>query len=263
MSSASEKRPAPIARQSACGAQRRKSQCHPHVPKPLKPVVGSASKSSSLSHRAARRRCKRANTQSERLAPPASPRSPLVHFHTGTSSFERHLSASTPRPAPPLGRSRNVLQPCESYAGLPAARGGWRLVCRHGVRRHSVRVQRDHAQARDKWCVRASYLGPGGCQPVTVSALALVWRPRGALGRLRHLSALGGGHLLCFFGLFLATGLSNAVQHIFRFGACGSLRIIASNGTIILTGARRGVRAHALDDEALVWNGQEQAHSHP
>ena len=32
MSSASEKRPAPIARQSACGAQRRKSQCHPHVP---------------------------------------------------------------------------------------------------------------------------------------------------------------------------------------------------------------------------------------
>ena len=80
MSSATVERPAPIARQRACGAQRRKSQCHPHVPKPLKPVVGSASLSSSLSHRAARRRCKRANTQSERLAPPASPRSPLVIF---------------------------------------------------------------------------------------------------------------------------------------------------------------------------------------
>ena len=78
MSSATVERPAPIARQRACGAQRRKNQCHPHVPKPLKPVVGSASLSSSLSHRAARRRCKPANTQSERLAPPASPRSPLV-----------------------------------------------------------------------------------------------------------------------------------------------------------------------------------------
>ena len=100
MSSATVERPAPIARQRACGAQRRKSQCHPHVPKPLKPVVGSASLSSSLSHRAARRRirpashriarlvmeivthqarrCKPANTQSERLAPPAPPRGPLV-----------------------------------------------------------------------------------------------------------------------------------------------------------------------------------------
>ena len=36
MYSASEKHPAPIARQRACGAQRRKSQCHPHVPKPLR-----------------------------------------------------------------------------------------------------------------------------------------------------------------------------------------------------------------------------------
>ena len=102
MSSATVERPAPIARQRACGAQRRKSQCHPHVPKPLKPVVGSASLSSSLSHRAARRRirpashriarlvmeivtdqarrCKPANTQSERLAPPAPPRGPLVLY---------------------------------------------------------------------------------------------------------------------------------------------------------------------------------------
>ena len=103
-----------------------------------------------------------------------------------------------------------------------------RVQNRNGERKHwqtmrptDYHTTRDSpfAQARDKWCVRASYLGPGGCQPVTVSALALVWRPRGALGRLRHLSALGGGHLLCFFGLFLATGLSNAVQHIFRFGA--------------------------------------------
>ena len=36
MSSATVERPAPIARQRACGAQRRKSQCHPHVPKPLR-----------------------------------------------------------------------------------------------------------------------------------------------------------------------------------------------------------------------------------
>ena len=108
MSSATVERPAPIARQRACGAQRRKSQCHPHVPKPLKPVVGSASQFSSLSQRAARRRCKRANTQSERLAPPASPRSPLVYIYI----FKLEISA-------PRRRVENLKYISYNYSSTP------------------------------------------------------------------------------------------------------------------------------------------------